>query len=202
MAKRQTWLEQLNRYVLPLVVVGIGLYGTWDLIVQPLAKFQPPASTCDTNLLTVTVFKPSSTPGQPPKRIQAPKGLPIVVPAGEKRIFSVVVENPEEKSVVYQWRPTYGQFASRVTIEPEGTYTAPRSLVNDTITIEAALQGCAAAKRTIEIAVVPSANIPLSDQPLPTLTPDPLATPTTPSTLPTIDPFTEPPNSRRKPEGR
>ncbi|EKQ69054.1 hypothetical protein OsccyDRAFT_1661 [Leptolyngbyaceae cyanobacterium JSC-12] len=194
MTKRQTWIDQLNRYVFPLVVVGIGMYGTWDLIIQPLSKVQPPTNTCTTLLVNVTVLKPSSQPGQPPKKIQAPKGLPIVVPAGEKRIFLASVENPDEKSVIYQWRSTYGQFESRVTMEPQSIYTAPRSLVNDTITLEASVQGCAPAKRTIEIAVVPSANVPLSEQPF---TPDPLATPTAPTTLPTIDPFAEPPKNTK-----
>ena len=56
MAKRQTWLEQLNRYVLPLVVVGIGLYGTWDLIVQPLARIEQPLNVCTTNVIDVAVL--------------------------------------------------------------------------------------------------------------------------------------------------
>jgi hypothetical protein len=192
MAKRQTWLEQINRYVLPLVVVGIGLYGTWDLIVRPLAKIEQPLNVCTTNVIDVAVLKPATQPDQPPRRVQAPEGLPIVVPAGETRLLSIEVENPEQQPVVYQWQATHGQFAARITVENQSAYTAPRSLVNDTITVQATLQGCSPAKRTIDLAIVPSAKAPMTEQPLPETPALPSPTPSIPSSLPTIDPFAEP----------
>jgi len=192
MAKRQDWLDQLNRYIAPLAVVGIGLYGTWDLIVQPLVSFAPPTQICVTQVFDVAVLKPSTKPDQPPKRVQAPEGLPIVVPAGEQRIFSVDVHNPDEKPVMYQWQATHGKFASRVTMEQQTTYTAPRSLVNDTITIETTVQGCSPVRRTINLAIIPSAKVPASGQPIPAPMETPTPLPSVPSSLPTIDPFAEP----------
>lgn len=193
MAKPQTWLEQLNRYGVPLVVAAIGVYGTWDLIVQPWMRVEQPVEVCSTRIFDVAVLKPSPKPEEPPKRIQAPEGLPLVVPAGETRIFSVDMDNPDQKPVVYQWRSTYGQFASRVTVEGKTTYTAPRSLVNDKITVEATLQGCAPVKRTVELAIVPSAKFPLANDPLPMPLEPPTPMPSIPSSLPTIDPFADPP---------
>lgn len=186
MAKRQTWLDQLNRYIFPVLVVAIGLYGTWDLIVLPNARIERPLNVCTTTIADVAVFKLSPKSDQPPKRIQAPAGLPIVVPAGETRILSIDVSNPDEKPVIYQWRATYGQFESRYSMQNRSAYIAPRSLINDTLTLEATTQGCAAAKRTIEIAVVPSADVPLLDQPLPAPSPTPLPLPS--SSLPTVEP--------------
>lgn len=192
MAKRQTWIEQINRYVFPLVVAAIGLYGTWDLIVQPYMKVDQPVEACTTRVTDVALLKPGAKPDQPPKRIQAPEGLPMVVPAGEKRLLSVVVDNPEQKPVTYQWEATYGRFASQITVEEQTTYTAPRSLVNDTVTVEATLQGCTPVQRTVDLAIVPSAQVPLSEEPLPAPIDSPTPVPSIPSTLPTIEPFTEP----------
>jgi len=192
MANRQTWLEQLGRYGFPLLVVGVGIYGTWDLVVSPfMSTLKQPETVCMTTVANVAVFKPSTKPDQPPKPVQATKGLPIVVPAGEKRLISVEVENPDDKSVMYQWRSKYGQFESPITTDKQATYTAPRSLINDTITVEATVQGCSAAKRTVELAIVPSANVPLSNQPLPDLPTQPNPTSTMPS-LPPIDPRVNP----------
>ena len=168
MAKRQTWVDQLSRIIMPLLVVAIGIYGAWDLVIQPLIPVERlTTNACETTIIDVSVLKPSTNPNQPPKRINAPEGLPIVVPANEKRIISVVINNPNEKPVVYQWKATTGQFESRVSVDGESTYVAPNSLVNDTITVEATLQGCSFAQRTIKIAVVPSATAPLGDQPIP-----------------------------------
>ncbi|MDX2239189.1 MAG: hypothetical protein NW224_00725 [Leptolyngbyaceae cyanobacterium bins.302] len=192
MAKRQTWIDQLNRYVFPLVVLAIGLYGTWDLIIQPYARIEQPLTTCSTNVIDVAVLKPSTNPNHPPKRVQAPEGLPIVVPAGEQRLLAITVDNPEQQSVMYQWQATHGQFASRVTVESQSAYTAPRNLVNDTVTVEATLQGCSPTKRTVDLAIVPSAKVPMTDQPLPETPALPSPTPSIPTTLPTIDPFAEP----------
>lgn len=191
MANRH-WLEQLNHYVVPLMVVGIGAYGAWDLVIRPFVRFEQPAEVCLTTLTDVAVLKPSAKPDQPPKRIQAPKGLPIIVPAGESRLLSIGVDNPDEKPVMYQWRATYGQFTSRITTENQSEYAAPRSLINDTVTVEASVQGCSAAKRTIEFAIVPSAKVPLSDQPLPNLPTQPNPTSTIPPALPPIDPRVNP----------
>lgn len=193
MAKRQNWLEQLNRYIVPLVVVAIGIYGTWDLIVQPMMRVEQPVEVCVTRIFDVAVLKPSTKPNEPPKRVQAPEGLPLVVPAGEQRIFSVDVDNPDQKPVMYQWQATHGQFASRVSVESKSDYTAPRSLVNDKITVEATLQGCSPVKRTVDLAIVPSAKVPLSNEPLPMPAETPTPMPSMPSSLPTIDPFADPP---------
>ncbi|MDX2230962.1 MAG: hypothetical protein NW220_15085 [Leptolyngbyaceae cyanobacterium bins.349] len=210
MSKRQTWFDQLRRYCLPLIVVAIGLYGTWDLVAQPLIglfRVEQPVDLCATQVYDVAVFKPSSNPNQPPKRVQSTAGLPIIVPAAEQRLLSVDIENPDQKSAMYQWRATYGQFDSRITIENQSVYTAPLSLVNDTITVEATLQGCSPTKRTLELAIIPSTQVPSTNQPIPdqplpnqpipnqplpdTIAPSP--TPTLPPTsLPTVTPQAPP----------
>lgn len=171
MSRRKNWLNQFNRYFFPLLVVGIGLYGVWDLIVLPFAKFERPVEVCTTTITDVAVLRPSTNPDQPPKRIQAPADLPIVVPAGEKRILSMTIENPDKKSVVHRWRATSGQFENPVSVGNESVYVAPRSLVNDTLTVEATLQGCSVAQRTLKFAIVPSTSAPLTEQALPSPSP-------------------------------
>lgn len=196
MSNKPSWLDQLSRMVFPVAVVAIAGYGAWDLLLRDSFNLRPPAEACSTAIDNVAVFKPSADPEQPPQRVQAPPGLAIVVPAGEKRIIAVAVDNPEEKGVVHNWRAVYGQFGSRLTVDPESVYTAPLSLVNDTITIEVAKQGCTAATRTLDIAVIPSATAPLPDQPLPSPTLDPalpsLETVPAPVPSPTLSPTPDP----------
>lgn len=190
MAKETNWLEQLNRYIVPIVVVGIGIYGTWDLIVQPLIPVDTPSTACSTTVVAVTVLKPSADPSQPPQPVTVTEGLPIVVPAGETRLIEVEIENPDEQSAMYQWKATYGAMESRVSVGNRMVYTAPRSLVDDTITVEASLQRCIPAKRTLTFAIVPSNKVPLE---APTVLPSlPSPQPTAPSSLPTVDPFAPP----------
>lgn len=167
MSRKKTWLDQFNRYFLPLLVIGIGVYGTWDLIVLPLLRFEQPVEACTTTITDVAVLRPSTNPDQPPRRVQAPEGLPIVVPAGEKRILAMTIANPDNKAVIHRWQAIHGQFENPVSVGNESVYVAPRSLVNDTLTVEATLQGCAAAKRELQTAIVPSASAPLTDQVLP-----------------------------------
>jgi len=188
MAKPQTWLEQFNRYVIPLGVLGIAVYGTWDLLIQPLMNDRQSLNVCMTQMVEVAVFKPATKLNQSPKRIQAPDGLAIVVPAGEQRLFSATIDNTEELPVTYQWRATYGRFSNRTTVENKAMYTAPKSLVNDLVTVEATLRGCSATKRTLNFAIVPSAKVPLTNEPLTEPTDFPTPTPTFSSTLPTVQP--------------
>ena len=178
------WLERVNRLIFPVVVVGIILYGTWDLLIRDSIQLPQPTANCDTTILDVAVFEPSVLPNQTPRRVQTPANLAIIVPAGEKRILSVSVVNPDDKGVVHQWTAVYGQFDSRITVDSDVTYTAPQSLVNDTLTLEATRQGCTAARRTLEMAVIPAANAPLPPplEPTPTLPPDGAA----PSMMPNV----------------
>lgn len=179
MANQPTFFERLGQIVPSIAVIAIGAYGTWDLVIKPLVQVeQAPTQACITPVTSVVVEKPAK-PGEPAKKIAAPEGLPLVVPAGEKRNISIDVENPDEKPVIYTWKATYGQFSSRVSTNNESTYTAPTALVNDKITVEVRLQGCSAAQRTVTIAVVPSAGSPLPNSTLPNPTnssvSDPLA---------------------------
>lgn len=176
------WLERLNRLVFPVVVVGIIFYGAWDLLIRDSINLPQPTANCETTILDVAVFEPSVVPNGPRRRVQTPANLAIIVPAGEKRIIAVNVVNPDDKGVVHQWQAVYGQFDSRITVDSEVVYTAPQSLVNDTLTLSATRQGCTAAKRTLEMAVIPAANAPLPPpvSPTPTLSPDPAALPEMP----------------------
>lgn len=173
MANQPTFFERLGQIVPSIAVMLIGAYGTWDLVIKPLVQVdQVPTQTCATLVTGVMVEKPAK-PGTRAKKASAPEGLPLVVPAGEKRIISIAVDNPDDKPVIYTWKATYGQFSSRVTTDNQATYTAPNALVNDKITVEARLQGCSVAQRTVTIAVVPAVGSPLPD---PTL-PDPINSP-------------------------
>jgi len=189
MANPPTLFERLSQTVPSIAVILIGVYGTWDLVVKPLVRVdQVPVEACITPVTNVMVEKPAK-PGVPGKTVAAPEGLPLVVPAGEKRTISVDIENPDEKPVIYTWKATYGTFSSGVSTENQSTYIAPTSLVNDKITVEVRLQGCSRTKRTVAIAVVPSAGTPLPDPTQPTLpnpsTVDPLAPrPASPFSIP------------------
>ena len=190
MANDKNWLEQLNRYAVPIVVIGIGIYGTWDLVVQPLLPVNAPQADCSTTIVAVTVLKPSVDPSQPPQPVPVTEGLPIVVPAGETRLIEVEIVNPEEQSTLFQWKATYGTMESRVSTGNRMVYTAPRSLVDDTVNIEASLQRCIPAKRSLTFAIVPSNKVPLE---APTVLPSlPSPQPSAPSSLPTVDPFAPP----------
>jgi hypothetical protein len=189
MTNEPTFFERLGQIVPSIAVILIGAYGTWDLVIKPFVQVnQAPTQACATSLIGVTIEKPAK-PGELSKKRVTPTGLPLVVPAGEKRTISVNVDNPEEKPVVYTWKATYGQFSSRVTTDNQVTYTAPTALVNDKIILEARLQGCSVAQRIVTIAVVPSAGSPLPDSTFANPTnspfPDPLAPdPTSPSVIP------------------
>jgi hypothetical protein len=183
MANQPTLFERLSQIVPSIAVIMIGAYGTWDLVVKPLVRVdQIPTEACISPVNTVMVEKPAK-PGVPGKKVAAPEGLPLVVPAGEKRTISVDVENPDGKPVIYTWKATYGTFSSGVSTDNQSTYIAPTSLVNDKITVEVRLQGCSAAKRTVAIAVVPSAGTPFPDPTLPNSATPPLPDPFAPSTI-------------------
>lgn len=180
MANQPTFFERLGQIVPSIAVILIGAYGTWDLVIKPLVQVeQAPTQACVTSVTGVMIEKPAK-PGAPVKQMAAPEGLPLVVPAGEKRTISVEVDNPDEKPVIYTWKATYGQFSSRVTTDNQATYTAPSALVNDKITVEVRLQGCSMAQRTVTIAVVPSAGAPLPDPTLPNPTNSPISDPLAP----------------------
>jgi hypothetical protein len=180
MANQPTFFERLGQIVPSIAVMLIGAYGTWDLVIKPLVQVdQAPTQACATLVMGVMVEKPAK-PGTSAKKASAPEGLPLVVPAGEKRIISIEVDNPDDKPVVYTWKATYGQFSSRVTTDNQATYTAPTALVNDKITVEVRLQGCSMAQRTVTIAVVPSAGAPLPDPTLPNPTNSPIFDPLAP----------------------
>lgn len=167
MANQPTFFERLGQIVPSIAVILIGAYGTWDLVIKPLVQVdQAPIQACVTSVTSVIVEKPAKS-GEPAKPVSAPEGLPLVVPAGEKRTISIDVDNPDQKPVIYTWKATYGQFSSRVSTENQATYTAPTALVNDKITVEVRLQGCSMAQRTVTIAVVPSASSPLPASTLP-----------------------------------
>lgn len=167
MANQPTFFERLGQIVPSIAVILIGAYGTWDLVLKPLVQVdQVPTQACVTSVTSVTVEKPAKA-GEPAKQVSAPEGLPLVVPAGEKRTISIDVDNPDQKPVIYTWKATYGQFSSRVSTKNQATYTAPTALVNDKITVEVRLQGCSMAQRAVTIAVVPSASSPLPASTLP-----------------------------------
>ncbi len=180
MANQSTFFERLGQIVPSIAVMLIGAYGTWDLVIKPLVQVdQAPTQACTTLVTGVMVEKPAK-PGTSAKKTSAPEGLPLVVPAGEKRVISIAVDNPDDKPIIYTWKATYGQFSSRVTTDNQATYTVPNALVNDKITVEARLQGCSVAQRTVTIAVVPSAGSPLPDPTLPNSINSPISDPLAP----------------------
>jgi hypothetical protein len=185
MAEKQPWVDRINRVIAPIVVIAIGAYGTWDVVVKPWLRVEQPIQACSTVVTGVFVNTSDPKTGKLKDRLEVPEGLPAVVTAGETRTISVEVDNPESTPVIYQWRATYGQFQSRVTTENQSVYVAPSQLVNDTLTMEVKMQGCTVTKRTIKVAIVPSPNMPLPTQPLPTNPNDPFAPP---SPLPTLSP--------------
>ncbi|NJP11797.1 MAG: hypothetical protein HC866_21910 [Leptolyngbyaceae cyanobacterium RU_5_1] len=200
MSEKQTWIDRLSRITSPILITAITTYGIWDLAVKPWIK-EPQAEACTTTVTGVFLEELSLKPDQSGKEIEAPEGLPVVVPAREKRAITVRVDNPKGKSVVYNWRATYGNFASPITNNSRSVYTAPSSLVNDTVSVEARLQGCSTAKRSVKIAVVPSTSnpteeltepSPASPVPLPSPSINPLAPtqphPSTPSLGSTPEP--------------
>ncbi len=198
MAEKETWGDRLSRAAAPIAVILVGAYGTWDVVIKPWVKFQPAAEACTTTVTIVSIAKPDPKTGKSGSSVNAPEGLPLVVEAGATRLISAQVDNPEAKPVIYQWKATYGQFRSRVTTGQESIYVAPTQLVNDTITVEARVQGCSLTKRSVAIAVVPSASSPTSDSlaPLPSSSPilpnAPMPNAPTPNTLAPILPVPTP----------
>jgi hypothetical protein len=185
----ESWLEQLSRVVAPVAVVAIASYGAWDLVIQPLLHSRRiTEDTCSTRIANIFIEKPGSNPSEPSKKVKAPEDLPLVVPAGEQRPIIIEVENPESESAIYAWNATYGQFNSRRSAENRAIYTAPRKLINDKLTLEVTVGTCSTAKRTITIAVVPSASMPL--EPLPSVP----NSPTFPSSAPTPTPLSPTPS--------
>jgi hypothetical protein len=145
-------MERVNQVVVPIAIVLVGGYGVWDLVIRPWAKQPPIAEACDSKVTGLYIEIPGKA-GRPSKQIKVSGNLPAVVPAGEKRTISVQLENPSDKPVVYTWRATYGKFESGVTTEGRSTYIAPANLVDDSLSVEARIQGCTGATQTAKIAV-------------------------------------------------
>ena len=172
MPKNQSWIEQISQIASPIAIAAIVGYGTWDLILQPLFKVEPFSTVCTARILSVSVNRLSLSPELPDDEPQLPGGLPIAVPAGEKRAITVRLENPDRKSVLFTWK------ADRGKINPQGSsassravYTAPKTLMNDPVTVLVQIQGCDAEERSLTLAVVPATPNtpipPMPDVPLP-----------------------------------
>ncbi|PZV18601.1 MAG: hypothetical protein DCF22_01595 [Leptolyngbya sp.] len=157
MPKNQSWIDQISRVASPIAIAAIIGYGTWDLILQPLFKVDPLSNVCTARILSVSVNRLSLSPELAAEEPQLPEGLPIAVPAGEKRAIIVQVENPDRKPVLFTWK------ADRGKINPQGSsasnravYTAAKTLMNDPVTVLVQVQGCDVEERSLTIAVVPA----------------------------------------------
>jgi len=172
MPKNQSWIEQISRVGSPIAIAAIIGYGTWDLILQPLFKSETLSNVCTAKILSVAVNRLSLSPELSTEEPQLPEGLPIAVPAGEKRAITVRLENPDRQPVLFTWK------ADRGKLNPHGSsassravYTAPKTLMNDPVTVLVQIQGCDAEERSLTLAVVPATPItpipPMPDVPLP-----------------------------------
>jgi hypothetical protein len=171
MPKNQSWIEQMSQIASPIAIAAIVAYGTWDLILQPLFKVNPLSNVCTARILSVSVNRLSLSPELSTEEPQLPEGLPIAVPAGEKRAITVQLENPNRNPVLFTWK------ADRGKLNPQGSsassravYTAPKTLMNDPVTVQVQVQGCDLEERSLTIAVVPATPT----EPTPTLPKIPL----------------------------
>lgn len=156
MPENQSWIEQISRVGSPIAIAAIIGYGTWDLILRPLVKVETPSNVCTAKILSVAVNRLSLSP-ELTEEPQLPEGLPIAVPAGEKRAITVRLENPDRQPVLFTWK------ADRGKLNPQGSsassravYTAPKTLTNDPVTVQVQVQGCDLQERFLTIAVVPA----------------------------------------------
>ncbi|MEX0270864.1 hypothetical protein AB3R30_17115 [Leptolyngbyaceae cyanobacterium UHCC 1019] len=161
MPENQSWIDQISRVGSPIAIAAIIGYGTWDLIVQPLFQGETLSNVCTARILSVSVNKLSLNPEFAEDEPQLPEGLPIVVPAGEKRAITVRLENPDRKPVLFTWK------ADRGKINPQGSsassravYTAPKTLMNDPVSVLVQVQGCDLEERSLTMAVVPATPAP------------------------------------------
>jgi len=167
MPENQSWIDQISRFAAPIAIAAIIGYGTWDLILQPLFRVDTISNVCTARILSVSVNRLSLNPELSAEEPQLPEGLPIAVPAGEKRAITVQLENPDRQPVLFTWK------ADRGKLNPQGSsasnrtvYTAPKTLTNDPVTVLVQAQGCALEERSLTIAVVP-ASPTTPDLPLP-----------------------------------
>jgi len=165
MPKNQSWIEQISQIASPIAIAAIVSYGTWDLILQPLFKVEPFSTACTARILSISANRLSLNPEFPDDEPQLPEGLPIAVPAGEKRAITVRLENPDRKPVLFTWK------ADRGKINPQGSsassravYTSPKTLMNDSVSVLVQIQGCDIEERSLTLAIVPATPI----QPPPT----------------------------------
>jgi hypothetical protein len=169
MPENQSWIDQISRVASPIAIATIIGYGAWDLIIQPLFKVELSSPICRAKILSVSVNRLNLSPELSDNEPQLPEGLPIVVPAGEKRAITVRLENPDRKPVLFTWK------ADRGKINPQGSsannravYTAPKTLMNDPVSVLVQVQGCDLEERSLTMAVVPktpTAPVPSSVNP-------------------------------------
>jgi hypothetical protein len=192
MSGQANWL---NRAIGPTVIVLIGAYGLWDVVIQPfIAGLKKTPTICQVVVAGMEV-KPSDRPaetaspttGQEPI---VPAGLPVVVATGGKLNIRLEVSNPDNQPLNYTWKALHGQIISP-SRSNRAIYTAPDRLVDDVVSVQVVSPGCLPIQKSRTIAVVPAA----STTPLPSLpaSPDPLSTPSLPPIEPTPE---ESPSSR------
>jgi hypothetical protein len=166
MPERPSWIDKISRVATPIAIAAIISYGTWDLVLQPLFKFENFGNVCNAKILSVSVSRLSLSPELSADEPQLPEGLPIAIPAGEKRAITVQLDNPDQKPALFTWK------ADRGKINPQGSsassravYTAPKTLMNDPVSVQVQVQGCEIEGRFLTLAVVPATpvipNVPL-----------------------------------------
>jgi hypothetical protein len=191
MSGQANWL---SRAIGPTVILLIGVYGLWDVVIQPFMAGLKKAPTVCQVIVAEMQVKPgdrpletaSSSTGQ---EAIVPSGLPVVAATGGKLNVSLEVTNPDDQPVNYTWKALYGRVIAPSTSSKRAIYTAPDRLVDDVISVRVVSPGCLPVEKNRTIAVVPS-NSP---SPLPTLpaSPDPLSTPSPLPTLPAVEPTPE-----------
>ncbi len=160
MPENQSWIDQISRVASPIAIAVMIGYGTWDLILQPLFKVESSSTACTARILSVSANRLSLNSESLDDEPQLPAGLPIAVPAGEKRAITVRLENPDRKPVLFTWK------ADRGKINPQGSsassravYTSPKTLMNDSVSVLVQIQGCDIEERSLTLAIVPATSI-------------------------------------------
>jgi hypothetical protein len=195
-----------NRAISPTVIVLIGAYGLWDVVVQPfMAGLKKPPAVCQVVVAETIVAKPGDHQTEPSRSPSAkesptpqssqepivPAALPIVVPVGKTLTVTVQVTNPDDQPVTYTWEALRGQINPRWGTHNWTTYTAPLQLVDDLVSVRITSPGCIPVRRSKTIAIVPAASpSPLPSLPVPS---DPLGSPLPLPSLPGGEPSPEEP---------
>lgn len=82
-----------------------------------------------------------------------------IIEANQSMKVSIRVDNPDGKSILYNWQAVSGQMnPSTPTDTPVATYTAPSKDVNDTISVDITLPDCKSVRRSGSISVIVSSS--------------------------------------------